>query len=649
MASRTVTALWRASALLLVLCGSAGAAQVEPIPLVEWVAAGLVSAMKISPDGKRVASVGSTNTRAVIVTELDTSRTTVVARTERDNRYLFGSWPVAVNWVGNDLLAVDYSGKESVSVDLSGKRIATLGERFIRRMVEKGESSDWVLAYRDLADGDIDAVNARTGERRKYRISLPGKLMHWAFDPAGELRAVTMMDTAFWAEKTKVSNWYRAHEQAPWELLEEGPVTGEHWTPLRVLSEPDSLAVLSRHERDTYAVFRYDTKLRKHVELMAGHPTEDILAVSGLEQESLDMVVTAGMKTQVTWLEPRWARLQAAVDAALPGRVNLLQGEPGGRLLVTSYGDVDPGRWFVLDTKTSKLRELGEMRPLIDPDRMRPMEIIRYPARDGLIIPAYVTRPRQEVDQPAPMVVLIHGGPHERDRWAWNQEVQLLANRGYVVFQPQFRGSSGFGRRFEEAGYGQWGRAMQDDISDGVQHLVAQKVADPARICIYGASYGGYAALWGAIQTPQLYKCGISFAGVSDLNDMLSHSIFDDSNPASRELQRARIGDPSRARQSLDEVSPLRHAARVQVPLLITHGEEDTRVLPSQSKRMVKALQAAGKPVEWLSYEQEGHGFYWLANQVKHYEAVLAFLQRHIGSLPPASGAEVKQPAATPR
>jgi len=611
-------------------------AEEAPISLEAWAAPGVVASMKISPDGKWVAGIGSTRTTAVFLTEVDTSRTTIVAQRESDSRYLLGSWPFAVNWIGKDLLAVDYSARESYSVDLNGKRIAKLGERFIRRLVEKGESADWVLAYRDIDDGDIDAVNARTGERRKYRISLPGKLIHWAFDPSGSLRAVTMMDTAFWAEKTKISNWYRADEQAPWQLLEEGPVTGDHWIPLRVLPEPNALAILSRRDRDTYAVFRYDTAARQHVEVMAGHPNEDIVAVTGLDQASFEHVTTAGIKTQISWFDARWASLQAAVDAALPGRINLMQGDKNGRVLVTSYGDVDPGHWYVLDTQTSKLREIGDARPRIDPKQMLPMEIIRYAARDGMSIQAYVTRPTRTKDAPAPMVVLIHGGPHIRDRWEWNEEVQLLASHGYVVFQPQFRGSSGFGRRFEEAGYQQWGHAMQDDITDGVQHLVAQKVVDPQRICIYGASYGGYAALWGVIKTPQLYKCGISFAGVSDLNEMLSHSIFDDSTAASRELQRARIGDPAQSRRALDEVSPLKRAADVRVPLLIAHGEEDTRVLPSQSKDMVKALKALGNPVEWMPFEREGHGFFWVSDQVRYYRAVLKFLDQHIGDRPAA-------------
>ena len=168
--------------LLLIVClGLPAWAQEKPISLEAWASPGVIASMTISPDGKWVAGIGSTRTTAIFLTELDTSRTTtIVARSEPDRRYLHGSWPLAVNWISNELLAVDYSARESFSVDLAGKRVAKLGEHFIRRLVDKGESSDWVLAYRDVDDGDIDAVNARTGERRKYRISLPGKLIHWA-------------------------------------------------------------------------------------------------------------------------------------------------------------------------------------------------------------------------------------------------------------------------------------------------------------------------------------------------------------------------------------------------------------------------------------------------------------------------------------
>jgi dipeptidyl aminopeptidase/acylaminoacyl peptidase len=276
------------------------------------------------------------------------------------------------------------------------------------------------------------------------------------------------------------------------------------------------------------------------------------------------------------------------------------------------------------------------------------METIQYSARDGLKVNAYLTRPA-DATGPAPMVVLIHGGPQIRDQWEWNEEVQVLASQGYVVFQPQFRGSTGFGRSFEEAGRRQWGRAMQDDITDGVAHLVERKIADPGRICIYGASYGGYAALWGVVKTPDLYKCGASFAGVSDLADLLTGSFMDDSTAATREWRRAQVGDPDTERAKLDEVSPLKHADKIRVPLLIAYGEEDTRVLPSQSKAMVKALRNLDKPVESISFEGARHGLFSSRDKERYYRALLAFFGKHLAVTPAAtrdasSSAEGKGP-----
>ncbi|HEX6705718.1 MAG TPA: S9 family peptidase [Albitalea sp.] len=622
-------------ALVMLPCLRGAAQDIPYLPLRDWLTPPQVLSMKLSPDGKHVAGIGWARGWSVYLTEVDSMRTTILSRGR----------PEAVNWIANDLVAIDDT-QDSWSMDLSGKRVRRLGDRFIRRVASPGDPADMVLAGR--GSDQVDLVNPRTGDRTKYPVNLPGKLTYGAFDASGVLRAVTMTDTAYWAEKTKVSNWYRSDENAPWQLLEEVPITADYFIPLRVLAETNSLAVLTRQGRDTYAVVRYDTAKREQIEVMAEHAQEDIMAVLGLGEDSFESVTTSGIKPQVHWFDARWAALQKAVDAALPGRINVMQGDKNGRVLIWSYGDVDPGHWHVLDTTRYKLREIGTARPKIDPKWMRPMETIRYRARDGMTVPAYLTRPARPADKPAPMVVLIHGGPHIRDRWAWNEEVQILASYGYVVFQPQFRGSTGFGRRFEEAGHRQWGLAMQDDITDGVNALIEQKIADPARICIVGASYGGYAALWGVIKTPQLYRCGVSFAGVSDLVPFMSNSIFNDSTPMARELWRARIGDPDKERDAIEAVSPLKHAARVNVPMLIAHGLQDTRVLASQSRKMVAALEALGKPVEWMPFEGVGHGLYWVDDELRYYSALLSFLQRHIGDHDPAPPQEQGSASLSP-
>lgn len=322
--------------------------------------------------------------------------------------------------------------------------------------------------------------------------------------------------------------------------------------------------------------------------------------------------------------------MQQSIDKALPNRVNILSGDPAGRVLILSYSDVDPGTWYVLKTKGMELTKIARSRVAIDADKMRPMEVRSYKARDGLTIPAYLTRPKNAKTN-LPTVILIHGGPTVRDEWRWNAEVQMLAASGYAVFQPQFRGSSGFGQKFETAGFGQWGLAMQDDVTDGVLDLIARGIADPKRICIYGASYGGYAALWGVVKTPELYRCGISMAGVSDIEYMFNDSSDINSNKVASEIMRARIGDIRYNKETFDQVSPLKHAKRIRAPILLLHGEEDERVPISHGKKMRRALEENGKVVEWVEFPGEGHSLHYLVSIRKFFETTLAFLDKHIG------------------
>ena len=215
----------------------------------------------------------------------------------------------------------------------------------------------------------------------------------------------------------------------------------------------------------------------------------------------------------------------------------------------------------------------------------------------------------------------------------------MLASRGMAVLQPQFRGSDGLGERFERAGYGQWGRAMQDDVSAGARWLVREGIADPARLCIYGSSYGGYAAMWGMASTPALYRCGISHAGVSDLALMFKDDSDVSRRATGRLYQQRVIGDPRSRAQDFDAVSPLKKAASIQGPVLIAHGLRDVRVPIVHARRLVTALREAGKPVESLEFVDEGHGLHTDANRQRFHGAVFDFLDRHIGTRAAASTA----------
>lgn len=589
-------------------------------------------AVSLSPDGRHLASIifNGTNYGLALHDSANLKATMLqVGKRVQEGLWNFHKAPRDVTWVGNDLLAVDY-GIEAETINLQGKKVAELGRSVIGRAGRGDPVSPNLLVYTDEEDDEIALVDARTGASRQFKYP-NGKPIQWAFDRQGELRAVTLVNSAFWRDVSTVANWYKPAANAPWQKLAEFKVTDEYWLPLYVPDQPDTLIVSSRLGRDTYALFSYDAKRGVIGDMLAGHPTQDILSVSGIDQGAFERVTTRGMAPQDIWFDPVWAGVQRSVDLALPNRSNRLSGNPKGNVLVFSSGDQDAGTWYLLDMESKAMRLVARKRPATGDAELRPMEILSYAADDGTKVPALLTLPAGRAGA-GPLVVLIHGGPTARDYWGWNAEVQLLAAHGYAVFQPQFRGSSGFGRRFEQAGFGQWGLAMQDDITAGVRYLVERGIADPKRVCIVGASYGGYAALWGLVKTPELYQCGVSFAGVADIAFMFSDSSDRVGNKVTRQHMRARIGDVGLNKEQFDQVSPLKHADRIVAPVLLMHGEDDRRVPIAHGQKMRKALELAGKKVEWLAFEDEGHGLRYTRNEIAYYEKLLGFLDKYIGA-----------------
>lgn len=638
------------ASMLALLCGLASAVPAPPPPartpeppvsidVMAW-SPGMLHA-RLSPDGKHIAAIMFNGlSHALMLAEVDTLvfKPIVQSVKAQDGFYEYDKIPRFVVWVDNDLIAVDYTFGAS-SVNLEGKFVADLGEGLIGRVTGGDPASPMVLAYTDLKSGKIARINARTGKKTRFNFPMSGRATRIAYDAAGEPRAVTMIDAGAFSSASSVSNWYRPGAGAAWQKLAEFKVSDDYWVPLYVPEQPNSLVIRSRAGRDTFAIFSYDTSTRTVGDMMAGHPSLDIVDVDGVEKEMFKRVWTSGMQPTQYWFDPAWAKLQLSVDAALPNRINILSGNPEGRVLVYSYADVDPGAWYILDTGAKTMRNFGTVHSSIDPAAMRPMESISYPSKDGLSIPAYLTLPPGP-RKALPTVVMLHGGPSLRDRWAFNVDVQLLASRGYAVLQPQFRGSSGFGRKFQEAGYGQWGLAMQDDVTAGVEHLVRQGIADPSRVCLYGASYGGYAALWGLVKTPQLYRCAISFAGVTDLELMFKDSSDRNANKVVMELLRSRVGDSIANKEQFEAVSPLRHAARITAPVLLMHGELDRRVPIVHANKFRHALKENGKSVEWMMFEDEGHTVLKAANQRLYFQTILQFLDKHIGPQAPAAAAK---------
>jgi dipeptidyl aminopeptidase/acylaminoacyl peptidase len=608
----------------------------EPAPINDAV---------ISPDGKHVAAVVPTlfGNKVELVSTTDfKSRAIVHTKVVVEGYDKVLKAPQSVKWINSKWLAVNYL-HVAEAIDLDGKRVADLGTHVIGHAAWLTPDEPLMLVYDDDDHQSMSVVNVQTKQWRKVRYPMTGKPMSWAFDGHGQLRVMVLANSEFWNDRTRLSYWHRESADAQWTKIDDRGLNEDHWEPLAATG-PNELLIYSREGRDTWAVFTYDPTTRQRKEMVAGHPKEDIAFVAGLHLERPAVVVTGGLKPSRYWLEPRWAEVQSEVDKALPNHINILSGNPAGLVLIFSHSDVDPGRWFLLDTSTWSMKLLLVARMGVDPAKMRPMEAITYKAPDGLVIPAYLTRPASKAGAAAPMVVVVHGGPATRDHWLWDPEVQELAERGYVVFQPQFRGSTGFGRAFEEAGFGQWGLAMQDDITAGVEHLIREGIADPQRICIYGASYGGYAAVWGLVKTPELYRCGVSLAGVSDIGHMLSDWSDTNSDKRAREMLRMRVGEKERDKLKFDAVSPLKHAQRIRAPLLVAHGELDLRVPISHARKLVSALEEHGKPHQWMPLNGDGHNLFWNRGAFK--KALLTFLDKHLKTddLPVSTNAQGDKP-----
>lgn len=361
--------------------------------------------------------------------------------------------------------------------------------------------------------------------------------------------------------------------------------------------------------------------------LIHGAPGQGVLGV----QVEADSGVTV-------WLDEGMKRFQAEVDAKFRSTVNRIScsrcGQPDMVALVYSQSDRDPGRYLLYRAANKRWEVVMPVMPGVQPKQMASVDFQRIKARDGRDLPVWITVPQGvEPGKPAPAVVLPHGGPWMRGGyWRWEPYAQFLASRGYLVIEPEFRGSMGYGSAHLEAGFKQWGLAMQDDLVDALQWARKQGLAND-KACVMGASYGGYATLMGLVRHPDVFKCGVAWVAVADLPLFLegSFGVLDDINRWSRKnFLPERVGDPKKDAAALAEVSPVAQAARIRNPLLLAMGEEDVRVPPEHGRRLRDAMTKAGNAPEYVEYKNEGHGWQGVATRVDFAKRVEAFLAKHL-------------------
>ncbi len=343
---------------------------------------------------------------------------------------------------------------------------------------------------------------------------------------------------------------------------------------------------------------------------------------------------------QYSFLSESDQRIWNGVRKAFPGELVTLKSWSDDRMtiIVEVEGATNGDAFYIVDRKAKAARYLADRYKGVEPEDLGKVETLTYKAADGTDIPAYLTLPPVAGASPKglPLVVLPHGGPESRDSPGFDWWAQALASRGYAVLQPQFRGSSGFGTPFRDAGFGQWGRRMQTDLSDGVRFLAKGGTIDPKRVCIVGASYGGYAALAGVTLDPGVYRCASAVAGVADLRRMLQTEVRDTGSSRNNTLRywKKFMGASSPDDKSIDAWSPARLADKVTVPVQLVHGKDDTVVLYEQSQLMEKALKAAGKPVEFVTLPGEDHWLSRAATRIQMLEAVVSFVQRNNPATP---------------
>ena len=458
----------------------------------------------------------------------------------------------------------------------------------------------------------------------------PGNYQGWTTDHEGRLRVVYAV-----VDGVNTQILYRDHEEEDFRPV---LTTNFRENVCYSLFTPDNKMVwgVSNRGRDKNALVLIDPATAEEREVLFEHERYDVDALTySRKRRCLLGAFCAGHREPVRHYFDETAREQRArLEKHFPGRqIGLVDTDRDEVCcIVLVAGDRTRGAYYFYDRESDHTELLAEVAPWLPESEMVPMHPVTFTTRDGLHIEAYLSLPPgvelNAIDTPLPVIVNPHGGPWTRDDWGFSSEVQFLCSRGYAVFQLNFRGSTGYGREFLEKSYKQWGLAMQDDITDGVHWLIDSGIADPKRIAIYGASYGGYATLAGACFTPDLYCCAIDYVGVSNLLTFLQ--TIPPYWRSMLEMMYEQVGHPERDRAQLEATSPALHADAIRCPLFIAQGTNDPRVNKDESDQMVAALRSRGIEVEYMVKDNEGHGFANQENRFDFYRAVERFLQTHV-------------------
>ena len=542
-------------------------------------------------------------------------------------------WAVDIDGRNGDMLVGQRVQGEGLGTTIKRKKVEMVAAEVIDTLAEDEKAIlIAVIPFTDDPYTRVDRMDVYTG-RRSTVVRAPIRNASFVTDHAGQVRFAYGMDID---RSTRL--YYRDAGADDWRLLNDSSVSGISRWAVGFSADNATAYLQTESEKGPDAILAYD---------IASGETREVFRDAVVDPAAIlydDEGVPVGVSTydgkpKTHFFDPESAdaKLYRKLERAFGGQPVAITSttKDGGLALVHVHSDRNPGDYYLFNTRTNEADLLLSAGDWIDPRRLAPTTPVSFKARDGLPLHGLLTAPAgsEAKDPPrnAPMVVLIHGGPFGvQDTWGYDEDVQLLAAHGYAVLQVNFRGSGGYGDDFERAGARQWGRAMQDDITDATRWAIEQGIADAKRICLFGYSYGGYASLMGAVREPSLYACVAGAVGVYDLDMM--HSTGDIQRRGSGEnFLNEWIGPKGQPA----ETSPARQADKIKVPVLLAAGGEDERAPIQHTERMEKALREAGARVEAHYYPTEGHGFYQEANNRDFYGKLLRFLQRHIGGRAP--------------
>ena len=617
---------------------------------------------QLSPDGRTLAVTQAASSKdrvRLVVMDVETLKPTVLAQ-------YAASDVTAIHWINDHRLAYGLDDRQVsqgeltadwglFAINVDGSRYAQLANQrwsaFVHGPVVH-EMLPWYSHFLEPAGNGHDPEEVYVGERgrlddsgardlklrlvntvthRIKEIDTPIGAEHWVFDTLGEPRVTTTLAD----DREKVL--LRDPASGQWRQLADYNIfTDTDQIEPRFIDDKGRLFVLANRGRDTRSLYTVD--------LATGKMSDEPFLRSDHYDLEPAFIVRSGklvgiryeIDAEVTrWLDPDLAALQAKLDERLPTTINRLSvaKKGDGRFaVVLAYSDRQPGTYYLYDTQHDKLVMLGSRHPEVDPERMSAMESVAYTARDGLRIPAWLTVPQGAPRKNLPLVVLVHGGPYVRgEAWQWNPEVQFLAARGFAVLEPEYRGSTGYGTRLFKAGWKQWGLGMQNDVADGVKWAVDQGLVDPKRVCIAGASYGGYAVLMGLINDPKVYRCGIDWVGVTDI-DLMYTSNWSDLSTIWKDYGMPKlVGDRVADAAQLKATSPLLNAHRIHAPLLLAYGGKDKRVPKEHGEKFRDAImKQPGADVQWVLYDQEGHGWRSVETRIDFWNRASTFLDKNL-------------------